>query len=111
MGGQWNSMLVLLLTRGIFNYGYGGIKYNLYSVGFVEKVFHNTHLKKNNYKDFDDYNPKTLCNSIYNIIEKIIPSNLEKVYLEAISQEKLKFLHNKQMHDAMGVAQEHVHSI
>jgi hypothetical protein len=59
---------------------------------------------------FPEFRPISLCNYIYKIVEKIIAmrvKNLKSVY---IYNEQFSFLPSKQIHEAIGVAQEGLHS-
>eukprot|EP00253_Pinus_taeda_P009728 PITA_09728 len=60
---------------------------------------------------FDGFQPISLCNCIYKIIAKIIANRLKPILLLHIAQEQFSFLHNRQIHEAIGTAQELLHSI
>lgn len=60
---------------------------------------------------FDGFRPISLCNCIYRIIAKIIANRLKPILPLHISQEQFAFLHNKQIHEAIGTAQELLHSV
>ena len=67
--------------------------------------------KNSKLESFNDYRPIYLCNLIYKIISKII-SNMIKPYLAiSMSKEQFGFLSNRLIMDAIGVAQEGLHSI
>ena len=55
--------------------------------------------------------PISLCNITYKLIAKIIVQIFKKVLSKIISHEKFGFLENKQIHEAIGVAQEGIHSL
>jgi len=61
-------------------------------------------------RSFDDFRPISLCNCIYKIIAKIITRRLKPLLLEAISKEQFGFLEGHQIHEAIGVSQEGLHS-
>ena len=60
---------------------------------------------------FAGYRPISLCNLIYKIITKIIASRLKKGLSLGISDEQFGFLENRQITDAIAIAQETIHSI
>eukprot|EP00253_Pinus_taeda_P034819 PITA_34819 len=62
-------------------------------------------------ESFEDFRPISLCNCIYKIIAKTIAVRLKPVLSKAISPEQFGFLDGRQIHEAIGVAEETVHSI
>lgn len=58
-------------------------------------------------ESFNDFCPISLCNCIY----KIIANRLKLVLFAHISPEQFTFLNHRQIHDAIGTAQEVLHSI
>ena len=83
--------------------------------GFIHPPLNSTFLalipKKDSPGKFEDFRPTSLCNSIYNIISKIIDKILKEVLSTHISKEQFGFLDGRQIHEAVGVAQEGLHSI
>jgi hypothetical protein len=67
--------------------------------------------KVNDPQTFDDFRPISLCNCIYKIIAKIIARRLKPLLSKAISKEQFSFLEGRQIHEAIGVAQEGLHSL
>jgi hypothetical protein len=67
--------------------------------------------KVNDPQTFDDYKPISLCNCIYKIIAKIIARRIKPLLSKAISMEQFGFLEGRQIHEAVGVAQEGLHSL
>jgi hypothetical protein len=67
--------------------------------------------KKQCPSSFEDYRPITCCNVIYKLITKIISRRLRPMLSEIIGEEKFGFLHNKQIHDVVAIAQEVLHSV
>lgn len=60
---------------------------------------------------FDDFRPISLCNVLYKIISKIIANRIKPILSRHISPQKFAFLENRQIHEAIGSAQEAIHSI
>lgn len=52
-----------------------------------------------------------MCNCIYKIIAKVIAVRLKPMLSRHISKEQFGFLDGRQIHEAIGVAQETIHSI
>jgi hypothetical protein len=63
-------------------------------------------LKKDNPYTLDDFRTISLCNCIYTIISKVIARRLKTVLSDKISLEQFGFLEGRQIHEAIGVAQE-----
>ena len=66
--------------------------------------------KKDKLERLEDYRPISLCNITYKVVTKIISQRLKKVLSNIISKEQFKFLEDRQIHEAIGVAQEGIHS-
>ena len=60
---------------------------------------------------FEDFRPIALCNFYYKIIGKIISTRIRHVLGRYISCEQFGFLPGRQIHDAVGVIQERLHTI
>lgn len=60
---------------------------------------------------FDDYRPISLCNCLYKIISKIIANCLRPILAKHIAPQQFAFLEDQQIHEAIGSAQEALHSI
>jgi hypothetical protein len=60
---------------------------------------------------FGDYRPISLCNLCYKLISKIIATRIKPILSRFLSQEQLGFLKGRQILDAIGTAQECLHSI
>ena len=67
--------------------------------------------KKDKAKNFNDFRPISLCNCLYKIIAKVISSRLKVILSRCISSEQFGFLEGRQIHEAIGVAQEGLHSL
>eukprot|EP00253_Pinus_taeda_P010718 PITA_10718 len=67
--------------------------------------------KSDSPSSFDDYRPISLCNYIYNIISKIIANRLRPILSRNIAPQQFAFLEDRQIHEAIGSAQEALHSI
>jgi hypothetical protein len=67
--------------------------------------------KKQCPSSFEDYRPIACCNVIYKLISKIISRRLRPMLSAFIGEEQFGFLHNRQIHDAVSIAQEVLHSV
>jgi len=85
------------------------------SSGIIPASFNSTFIalipKSDNALTLNEYRPISLCNCIYKIISKVIARRLKKTLSENISAEQFGFLEGRQIHEAIGVAQEGLHSI
>eukprot|EP00253_Pinus_taeda_P024113 PITA_24113 len=83
--------------------------------GEIYKPFNATFIalipKKDAPESFEDFRPICLCNCIYKIIAKVIASRLIPILSRNISMEQFGFLEGRQIHEAIGVAQEVIHSV
>jgi len=60
---------------------------------------------------FNDFRPISLCNCLYKIISKIIANCIKPILSTHISPEQFAFLHHRHIQEAIGTAQEALHSI
>jgi hypothetical protein len=58
-----------------------------------------------------DYIPISCCNMIYKIVARIIARRLKPILSEVILEEQFEFLHIRQIHDVVALAQETLHSV
>eukprot|EP00253_Pinus_taeda_P015318 PITA_15318 len=83
--------------------------------GEIYKPFNSTFIalipKKDDPESFEDFRPISLCNCIYKIIAKVIANRLVPILSRNISMEQFGFLDGRQIHEAIGVAQEVLHNI
>jgi hypothetical protein len=83
--------------------------------GLVNKHLNNTFIvlipKQNLPRHFSDYRPISLCNLSYKIITKIIANRIRPLLSRTLAEEQLGFLKGRQILDAIGTAQECLHSI
>jgi len=59
----------------------------------------------------DEFRPISLCNCIYKIMENVMDRRIKGVLSTLISKEKFKFLEGRQIHEAIRVAHEWIHSM
>lgn len=67
--------------------------------------------KSDNAETLNEYRPISLCNCIYKIISKVIARRLKRILSNNISAEQFGFLEGRQIYEAIGVAQEGLHSL
>jgi hypothetical protein len=67
--------------------------------------------KKQNIESLEDYRPISCCNVTYKMITKIIACRLRPLLSKIIGDEQFNFLQNRQIHDAVALAQESLHSV
>lgn len=60
---------------------------------------------------FEDFLPISCCNLIYKLIAKLIENRLKPIFSDFLSEEQYRFLFNHQIHDAVSITQEVLHSI
>jgi len=60
---------------------------------------------------FNDFRPISLCNCLYKIIAKIIANRIKPILSLHISAKQFAFLRNRHILEAIGTAQEALHSI
>lgn len=66
--------------------------------------------KSDHPSSFNDFRPISLCNCLYKITAKIIANRLKLILSNHISSEKFAFLQHQQIHEAIAMAQELLHS-
>jgi hypothetical protein len=80
-------------------------------VGALNSTFLTLIPKAINPTTFVDYRPIALCNLCYKLISKIIATKINPILSQTLSKEQLGFLKGRQILDAIGTAQECLHSI
>eukprot|EP01018_Ginkgo_biloba_P013638 Gb_30693 [translate_table: standard] len=68
-------------------------------------------LKEANPIGFDQYRPISLCNYVYKLISELIAGKFKPILSVHISPDQFGFLDDRVIHDAIGVAQETLHTI
>lgn len=76
--------------------------YEAFNATFIDLI-----LKSDNHVIYNDFRPISLCNCIY----KIITNKINPILSQHISMEQFSFLENRQIHEAIGITQEGLHSI
>eukprot|EP00253_Pinus_taeda_P012058 PITA_12058 len=67
--------------------------------------------KSDSPESFNDYRPISLCNCLYKIISKTIANRLRPILSRSIAPQQFSFLKSRQVHEAIGLSQEVIHSI
>jgi hypothetical protein len=67
--------------------------------------------KENKPMTFGDYRPIALCNLCYKLTAKVNANRLKPILSKSLSSEQLNFLKGRHILDAIGTAQECIHSI
>jgi hypothetical protein len=67
--------------------------------------------KMDNPETLDEFRPISLCNCAYKIVSKIIARRFKKILSKNISEQQFGFLEGRQIHEAIGIAQEGLHSM
>ena len=67
--------------------------------------------KKDKPEPFKDFRLIAVCNLVYKIISKIIANIINPFLSKHMSKEQFRFLNNRKIMEAIGVAQEGLHSI
>jgi len=60
---------------------------------------------------FNDFRPISLCNCLYKIIAKIIANHLKRILSRHISSKQFAFLQHRQIHEAIAISQELLHTM
>lgn len=79
-----------------------GVLYNAINLKFIDLI-----PKSDSPSSFDDYRPISLCYVLYKIIE----NRLRPILSHHIAPQQFSFLEHRQIHEAIGSAQEAFHSI
>jgi hypothetical protein len=83
--------------------------------GYIHLPFNSTFISLIPNKDdpisMEDFRLISLCNCVYKVIEKIINRSLKVALSKCISQEQFIFLEGRKIHEAIGVAQEDLHTM
>jgi hypothetical protein len=80
-------------------------------IGAINSTFLTLIPKTDSPTTFGDFRPISLCNLCYKLISKIIANRIKPILSRFISNEQLGFLKGRQIIDAIGTAQECLHSI
>jgi hypothetical protein len=59
----------------------------------------------------EDFRPISLCKCIYKVVSKIINQRIRVILSASLSPEKFSILKSRHVHEAIGVAQEALHSL
>ena len=67
--------------------------------------------KFDNPSSLNDFRPISLYNCVYKMVSKVIIRRFKDILSKHITEEKFGFLEGRQIHEAIGVVQEGLHSI
>ena len=81
------------------------------ALGALNSTFFVLIPKKQNPSSFEEFRPISCCNEVYKIITKIIAQRLKPILSNIITKEQFRFSFNRQIHDAVSLAQEAIHTI
>eukprot|EP00253_Pinus_taeda_P018044 PITA_18044 len=101
----YNFMVVDLL-QVIEEFRSTGWMYNAINTTFIALI-----PKNDSPGSFDEFRPISLCNCLYKIISKIIANRIRPILSRCILPEQFSFLEDRQILEAIGSAQEAIHSI
>ena len=83
--------------------------------GWIPQSLNSTFLalipKTDNLETLDEFRPISLCNCSYKIISKVIARRVKTILSERILEEQFGFLEGRQIHEAIGISQEGIHSV
>jgi hypothetical protein len=83
--------------------------------GRIPACFNSTFIalipKLDNPSSLNDFRPISLCNCVYKVVSKVIARSMKGILSHHISGEQFGFLEGRQVYEAIGVAQEGLHSI
>eukprot|EP00253_Pinus_taeda_P029408 PITA_29408 len=100
------AMKLMEITDVVEDSRQKGVIYRPFNSRFIALI-----PKKDDPESFEDFRPISLCNCIYKIISKVIALRIAPILSRNISMEQFGFLDGRQIHEAIGVAQEVTHSI
>eukprot|EP00253_Pinus_taeda_P033725 PITA_33725 len=100
------AMKLMEITEVVEESRQKGVIYRPFNLTFIALI-----PKKDDPESFEDFRPISLCNCIYKIISKVIALRIAPILSRNISMEQFGFLDGRQIHEAIGVAQEVIHSV
>lgn len=87
---------------------------NFHSHNIFEKSFNATFIalisKKNGAKELRDFRPINLIESVYKLLSKVLTERLKKVVDKLVDAQQMTFIKNRQIMDAILIANEVVDS-
>lgn len=100
------DLLALYLLQVVEECRTSGRLYNSINSTFIALI-----PKTDSPTSFNDFLPISLCNYLYKIITKIIANRIRPILSQHILPEQFAFLEDRQIQEAIGTAQEAIHSI
>ena len=80
-------------------------------LGALNSTFMDLIPKKQNPSSFEEFRPISCCNVVYKLIANIIAQRLKPILSDFITKEQFGFLFNREIHDAVSLAHEAIHTI
>jgi len=84
---------------------------NGFILGAINATFITLIAKRKNPQSFVDFCPMSLCNTVYKLISKVIARRMKSILSKIITEEQFGFIKGRQIHDAIGIGQEVMHTI
>lgn len=115
LGPDWWKVELFTNLFDIFKHDLLGMVEESRTKGYIHPHINSTYIslipKRIPFASFSDFRPISLCNLIYKVISKTVANRMKSTLSKFISPEQFSFLQNRQIYDAVAIAQECMHSI